>query len=161
MSADNSAQIKSSKQELTDLICSPRIAAGEALCLVTHLVSYRGSKNCTKLHLQLGSLKEEFNPLWEYKPCTTIPVFYSNRCEDWTTMEDTSQSRAFRDHNSPFCILGAVMQLSLSYLLHNLTLKELFGKALKCKNKKQEARRKNKLNRKKWKGNLLTVEMGA
>jgi len=29
------------------------------------------------------------------------------------------------------------------------------------KNKKQEARRKNKLNRKKWKGNLLTVEMGA
>ena len=40
-------------------------------------------------------------------------------------------------------------------------LKELFGKALKCINKKQEARRKNKLNRKKWKGNLLTVEMGA
>lgn len=50
--------------------------------------------------------------------------------------------------------------LSLSYLLHNSMLKELFGKALKCKNKKQEARRKNKLNRKKWKGNLLT-EMGA
>ena len=50
--------------------------------------------------------------------------------------------------------------LSLSYLLHNSMLKELFGKAL-CKNKKQEARRKNKLNRKKWKGNLLTVEMGA
>ena len=24
----------------TDLLCSPRIAAGEALCLVTHLVSY-------------------------------------------------------------------------------------------------------------------------
>ena len=46
----------------TDLLCSPRIAAGEALCLVTHLVSYRGSKNCTqiktKLHLQLGVLKE-------------------------------------------------------------------------------------------------------
>ena len=39
-------------------------------------------------------------------------------------------------------------------------LKELFGKAL-CKNKKQEARRKDKLNREKWKGNLLTVEMGA
>ena len=47
--------------------------------------------------------------------------------------------------------------LSLSYLLHNSMLKELFGKALKCKNKKQEARRKNKLNRKKWKGNLSTV----
>ena len=40
-------------------------------------------------------------------------------------------------------------------------LKELFGKALKCKNKKKEARRKNKLNRKKWKRNLLTVEIGA
>ena len=51
--------------------------------------------------------------------------------------------------------------LSLSYLLHNSMLNELFGKALKCKNKKQEARRKKKLNRKKWKGNLLTVEMGA
>jgi hypothetical protein len=34
--------------------------------------------------------------------------------------------------------------LSLSYLLHNLMSKELFGKALKCKNKKQEARRKKK-----------------
>jgi len=51
--------------------------------------------------------------------------------------------------------------LSLCYLLHNSMLKELFGKALKCKNKKQEAKRKKKLNRKKWKGNLLTVEMGA
>ena len=40
--------------------------------------------------------------------------------------------------------------LSLSYLLHNSMLKEIFGKALKCKNKKQDARRKNKLNRKKW-----------
>ena len=29
------------------------------------------------------------NPV--YKPCTTIPVFYSTRCEDWTAMEDTSQ----------------------------------------------------------------------
>ena len=37
-------------------------------------------------------------------------------------------------------------------------LKELFGKALKCKNKKQEARRKKKLNRKKVE---VTVEMGA
>ena len=31
-------------------------------------------------------------------------------------------------------------------------LKELFGKALKCKNKSQEARRKKKLNRKKVEG---------
>ena len=55
----------------------------------------RGSKNCTeiktKLYLQLGSLKEELNPSWENKPCTTIPVFYSTRCEDWTAVEDTSQ----------------------------------------------------------------------
>ena len=96
----------------TDLLCSPRIAAGGALCLVTHLVSYRGSKNCTwiktKLHLQLGSLKEEFNPSWEYKPCTTILVFYSTRCEDWTTMEDTSQE-SFQGSQLPICIWGAVM----------------------------------------------------
>ena len=45
--------------------------------------------------------------------------------------------------------------LSLSYLLHISMLKELFGKALKCKNKKQEAGGKIKL-KKKWKGNLLT-----
>jgi len=45
----------------------------------------------TKFHLQLGALKEKFNPSWEYKPCTMILVFYSTRCEDWTTMEDTSQ----------------------------------------------------------------------
>ena len=50
--------------------------------------------------------------------------------------------------------------LSLSYLLHNSIFKELFGKDLKCKNKKHEARRRKKLNRKKSKGNLLTVEMG-
>ena len=37
----------------------------------------------TKLHLQLGALKEEFNPSWEFKPCTTIPVFYSTRGLDW------------------------------------------------------------------------------
>ena len=47
--------------------------------------------------------------------------------------------------------------LSLSYLLYNSMLKELFGKALKCNYKKQEARRKNKLNRKKWQGNLFTI----
>ena len=45
----------------------------------------------TKLCKNVGALKEEFNPSWEYKPCTTIPVFYSTRCEDWTAMEDTSQ----------------------------------------------------------------------
>ena len=51
--------------------------------------------------------------------------------------------------------------LSFSYLLHNLMLKELFGKALKCKNKKQEARRKNKLNRKKVEGKSLDSRDGC
>ena len=96
----------------TDLLCSPRIAAGEggeALCLVTHLVSYRGSKNCTqiktKLPLQLGSQKEEFNPSWEYKPCTTIPVFYWTRCEDWTAIEVTSQ-QSFQGSQLPILHMG-------------------------------------------------------
>jgi len=40
-------------------------------------------------------------------------------------------------------------------------IKELFGKALKCKNKKQETRRKNKLNRKKWKGKSLDSRDGC
>ena len=46
----------------TDLLCSPRIAAGEALCLVTHLVSYRGSKNC-KTNAWL------WHPMEEDRPC--------------------------------------------------------------------------------------------
>ena len=50
--------------------------------------------------------------------------------------------------------------LSLSYLLHNLMSKELFGKAFQCKNKKQEARWKKKLNRKKWKGYLDSRDRG-
>ena len=62
------------------------------------------------------------------------------------------------NYNIPFFLQ---ISLSLSYLLRNSMLKELFGKTLKCKNKKQEARRKKKLKRKKWKGNLLTVEMVA
>jgi len=41
--------------------------------------------------------------------------------------------------------------LSLSCLLHNLMSEELFGKALKCKNKNQEGRRK-KFDRKKVEG---------
>ena len=40
----------------------------------------------------------------------------------------------------------------LSYLLHNLMSKELFGEASKCrsKKKKQEARRKKKIEQEKW-----------
>jgi len=44
--------------------------------------------------------------------------------------------------------------LSLSYLLHNSMLKELFGKALKCKNKKQEQEEK-KIEQKKVEGKSL------
>ena len=92
----------------------PELQLGKRRCVQLRCVTKhsRGSKNCTqiktKLHLRLGSLKEEFNPSWEYKPCTMIPVFYSTRCEDWTAMEDTSQ-QSFQGHNSPFCIWGAVM----------------------------------------------------
>ena len=38
---------------------------------------------------------------------------------------------------------------------------ELFGEASKCRNKKQEARRKKKIEHEKLEGNLLTLEMGA
>jgi len=40
-------------------------------------------------------------------------------------------------------------------------LKELFGKALKCKNKTQEARRKKKLNRKKVEGKSFNSRDGG
>ena len=59
----------------------PRITAGEVL-----------SSSCI-LQGKLGALKEEINPSWEYKPCTTIPVFHSTRCDDWTVMENSSQER--------------------------------------------------------------------
>ena len=39
--------------------------------------------------------------------------------------------------------------LSLSYLLHNSLSKELFGEASKCRNKKQEERRKKKIEQEK------------
>ena len=73
----------------------------------------------------------------------------------------TGKQYKMKEHREKSPIPFFLQTLSLSYLLQNSMLKELFGKALKCKKKKQEARRKNKLNRKKWKGNLLTVEMGA
>ena len=77
-------------------------------------------------------------------------------------MEDTSQeSFQGSQHNSLIPVTGKQYKmkehrekspipfflqtsLSLSYLLHNSMLKRLFEKALKCKNKEQEARRKNK-----------------
>jgi len=45
--------------------------------------------------------------------------------------------------------------LSLSYLLHNSMLKELFGKAIKCKKQKQEARKKKEIEQKKVEGKSL------
>ena len=160
----------------TDLLCSPRITAGKAPSLVMHLVSYRGSwKHRLKQNFifSLVHWKRSLTP----RGNTSHAQLY--RFFTWPDVRTglpwkIPLKRAFRDHNSLFCIRGAVMgkilnspnfflqtSLSLSYLLHNSMSKELFRKALKCKNKKQEARRKNKLNRKKWKGNLLTVEMGA
>jgi len=68
----------------------------------------------------------------------------------------TGKQHKMKEHREIFPIPFFLQtSLSLSYLLHNSKLKELFGKALKCKNKKQEARRKNKLNRKKVEGKSL------
>ena len=82
------------------------------------------------------------------------------RCEDWTAMEDSSQE-SFQGSQLPILHKGSSYgsslipltgkqykmkahrekslislflqtSLSLSYLLHNLMSKELFGKALKC-----------------------------
>ena len=76
----------------TDLLCSsPRITASWRSAEFSYASCILQGKLKTKLHLQLGALKEEFNPLWEYKPCSTIPVFYSTRCENWTAMVYTSQ----------------------------------------------------------------------
>ena len=109
-----------------------------------------------------------------------IPVFYSTSCEDWTAVEDSSWW-GFKAYNSPFCIRGAVMGflkislsrkdfktkenreqslipfllktfLSLSYLLHYLMSKVLFGEASKHRNNKK---RKKKIKQKrKWEGNF-------
>ena len=65
--------------------------------------------------------------------------------------------------NSEQSLIPFFLQTSLSlfYLLHKSISKELFGEALTCRNKKQEARRKRKFNRKNGKVNLLILEMGA
>ena len=92
----------------------PELQLGKRRCVQLRCVTKhsRGSKNCTqiktKLHLRLGSLKEEFNPSWEYKPCTMIPVFIRPDVRTGLPWK-IPLKRAFRDHNSPFCIWGAVM----------------------------------------------------
>ena len=58
----------------------------------------------TKFHLQLGALKEKFNPSWEYKPCTMILVFYSTGCEEWTedwTAKQDSPQEGFTGLTTP------------------------------------------------------------
>ena len=89
-----------------------------------------------------------------------LPILYKRFSYGFSL---TGKQYKMKEHRekSPIPFILQTSTKSLSYQLHNSMFKELFGKALKWKNKKQEARRKNKLNRKKWKGNLLTVEMGA
>jgi len=127
-------------------------------------------------------MKEEFNPSQEYKPRTTIPVFYSTSCEDWTAMEDSSQE-SFQGSQLPILVKGSSYGSSLIPLtgkqykrntgrnpLYPSSYKppylsptcsttqcqtKLFGKALKCKNKKQEARGKKKFEQKKVEGKSL------
>ena len=50
-------------------------------------------------------LKEQFNPSWENKLCTTILGFYFTDVRTGLI----PLKRAFRDYNSPFCIRSAVM----------------------------------------------------
>jgi len=154
-----------------DLLCCPRITAGEAMSLVLHLVSYRGS---WKHRLKQNFIFSMVHWKRSLTPCRNTS--HAQRYRFFTRPDVRTGlpwkiplKRAFRDHNSPFCIRGAVMinslipltekkyemkehrekspipfflqtSLSLSYLLHNLMLKKLYGKALKYKNKKQEAR---------------------
>ena len=63
----------------------------------------------------LVHLKKEFNPSWVFKPCTactTIPVFYLTRCEDWTAMEDSSQE-SFQGSQFPILHKGCDYGVSL------------------------------------------------
>ena len=41
------ANCLTASEQSQPILCGPRITAGEVLSLVTHLASYRGSKNCT------------------------------------------------------------------------------------------------------------------
>ena len=69
---------------------APSLTTGGALCLVMHLVSYRGRLK-QNFSFSLVHWKREFNPWWVNKSCTMIPVFYSTGCEDWTAKEDSPQ----------------------------------------------------------------------
>ena len=111
-------------------------------------------------------------------PCTKITVFYSTSCEDWTAVEDSSHW-GFKVCNSPFCIRGAVMgfgkserlahegyglpptNLSISLLPSpQLDVKRIIWRALKCRNKKQEVRRKKQIEQVKLDGKSLDIRDG-
>ena len=147
-----------------------RITAGEALTFVMHLVSYRGSWKHRLSHAQ--RYRFLLDQMWgldcygrylsrELSGITTSHFAYGVQLWVNSLIPLTGKQYKMKEHREKSPVQGEIPSLSLSYLLHNSMSKELFGKALKCKNKKQEERRKNKLNRKKWKGNLLTVEMSA
>ena len=132
------------------------------------------------------SWKKEYNTWWVYKPCTMILVFYLASCVDWSTVKDSTWW-GFKASNSPFCKSRAAMSfpkfcfiwkdfntlenrkqslipflllltsLSLSYLLHKSMLHELFGEASKRRNKKQEAKRKKKIEQEKLEGKSLII----
>jgi len=96
------------------------------------------------------------------------PDFLLAGCVDWSTVEDFTWW-GFKAYNSPFCISGSAMGslilhsqndfnnevnreqslipfllqtfLSLSYMLNNSMLQELFGEASKRRNNKQEKKK--------------------
>ena len=163
-------------EESGPILCSHRITAWRRAELVTHLVSYIPGKqelyidkNKTSSSAR-GTKRRSLTHRLAYKPWTTILFFYSTRCQELTALEDSSQE-SFRAQNPqkkynkkgqqsriPFLLKTS---LYLSYLLHNLMSKELFGKAIKCKNKKQEGRRKKKIEQKKVKGKSLDSRDGT
>ena len=96
-----------------DLLCCPRITAVEELSLVTHLVSYRGSwKHRLKQNFifSLEHWKRSLIP----RGNTSHPQWYQffTRLEVRTgLLWKIPFKRSFRDHNSPFCIRGAVLNI--------------------------------------------------
>ena len=72
----------------------PSLTTGRALCLVAHIVYYRGSKKYTQIKTFLSG-DERSNLAPDRYTCTMILVFYSIGCEewteDWTAKEDSPQ----------------------------------------------------------------------
>ena len=90
----------------TDLLCSsPRITAGEALSLVTHLVSYRGS---WKQNFIFSLVQWSLTP-WGNTIHAQLLRFFTRPDVRTGLPWYIPLKRPFRDHNSSFCIRGAVM----------------------------------------------------